>query len=225
MPRETLNAGLLELEHAGGEREVVSARARLDYALAGVAYRQTRYEDAIEHADRAIADGRRGRRPRTVARASYMAGDAYDDLGREGGRPYLERAIEIYETLHDDRGLSASLNNLGIHHYTRGRWDEAVDLYRRSREADERAGDPLNAAVHANNEAEVLSDQGHLAEAEPLFREMVRICGAASFPIGVALGHLQSRSRRGPRRAVRRGARAVRDARPRGSRRSRRAAT
>ena len=106
----------------------------------------------------------------------------------EGGRPYLERAIEIYEEIGDDRGLSAALNNLGIHHYTRGRWDQSVALYRRSREADGRAGDPLNAAVHANNEAEVRSDQGHLAEAEPLFEEMVRICSAAAFPIGVALG-------------------------------------
>ena len=168
--------------------EAVSVRAALEYALAGVAYRQTRYEDAIAHADRAIELAESTGDDGAVARASYIAGGAYDDLGREGGRPYLERAIAIYGRLGDDRGLSAALNNLGIHHYTRGRWDESVALYRRSREADERAGDPLNAAVHANNEAEVLSDQGHLDEAEPLFREMVRICGAASFPIGVALG-------------------------------------
>ena len=169
--------------------EAVSVRAALEYALAGVSYRQTRYEDAIEHADRAIALAESTGDDGAVARASYIAGGAYDDLGREGGRPYLERAIEIYERLGDDRGLSAALNNLGIHHYTRGRWNDSVALYRRSRAADERAGDPLNAAVHANNEAEVLSDQGHLVDAEPLFREMVRISRAASFPIGVALGN------------------------------------
>ena len=168
--------------------ESVSVRAALEYALAGVSYRQTRYEDAIAHADRAIGLAESTGDDGAVARASYIAGGAYDDLGREGGRPYLERAIEIYGRLGDDRGLSAALNNLGIHHYTRGRWDESVELYRLSRDADDRAGDPLNAAVHANNEAEVLSDQGYLDEAEPLFREMVRICGAASFPIGVALG-------------------------------------
>lgn len=185
--RETLVAGLRDLEDVEND-ETVSARAGIDYALAGVAYRQARYADAIQHADSAIADATSVGDLATVARASYVAGSAFDDLGREGGRPYLERAIQIYETLNDARGLSAALNNLGIHHYARGRWNESVTLYRRSREADERAGDPLNAAVHANNEAEVLSDQGHLADAEPLFREMVRACAAASFPIGVALG-------------------------------------
>ena len=185
---DTLVRALGEIEGLERDDEVVSTRAALDYALAAVSYRQMRYEDAIAYADRAIEDAESIGDHEAVARASYVAGGAYDDLGREGGRPYLERAIQIYEELGDDRGLSAALNNLGIHHYTRGRWDESVALYRLSREADERAGDPLNAAVHANNEAEVLSDQGHLTEAEPLFREMVRICDAASFPIGVALG-------------------------------------
>ena len=185
---EALAAGLHEIEPLDGAEEAVSTRAALEYALAGVSYRQTRYEDAIAHADRAIGLAESSGDLGAVARASYIAGTAYDDLGREGGRQYLERAIEIYEPRGDDRGLSAALNNLGIHHYTRGRWDESVALYRRSREADERAGDPLNAAVHANNEAEVLSDQGYLDLAEPLFREMVRICSAAAFPIGVALG-------------------------------------
>ena len=141
--RETLSAGLSELEHVEEGDESISARARIDYALAGVAYRQARYEDAIQHADRAIGEATSVGDLGTVARASYVAGGAFDDLGREGGRPYLERAIQIYETLNDERGLSAALNNLGIHHYTRGRWNESVDLYRRSREADERAGDPL----------------------------------------------------------------------------------
>jgi tetratricopeptide (TPR) repeat protein len=42
--------------------------------------------------------------------------------------------------------------------------------------------------VQENNVAEVLSDQGRLEEAEPLFRNMVRVCRAARFPIGASLG-------------------------------------
>ena len=123
-----------------------------------------------------------------MAHASYIAGTSYDDLGRPDGRPYLERAVAIYQQLGDDRGLATASNNLGIHHYTQGRWDEAVALYAQAREADARAGDPVSGAVHANNEAEVLSDQGRLDEAEPLFVEMVHVCRAAGFPIGEALG-------------------------------------
>ncbi|MGC9343947.1 MAG: tetratricopeptide repeat protein, partial [Bacteroidales bacterium] len=85
-------------------------------------------------------------------------------------------------------GWGDALNNLGIHHYAEGRWGEAVECYRASREAKLRAGDLLGAAVQENNVGEVLSDQGRLAEAEALFRNMVRASRAARFPIGAALG-------------------------------------
>lgn len=172
----------------GGGADAVRVRAALEHALAGIAYRQALYDEAIRHSDAAIALAETVGDLESVARASYIAGTAYDDLGREGGRPYLERAVALYEDLGDDRGLGSSLNNLGIHHYTRGEWDVSVEMYRRAREAAERIGDPLNAAVRANNEAEVLSDQGRLEEAEPLFRDMVRVCRGAGFPIGEALG-------------------------------------
>jgi tetratricopeptide (TPR) repeat protein len=173
---------------SGDREDEVRTRAGLEHALAGTRYRQARYEESISHALRAIELAGRIGDTRAIAHASYIAGTAHDDLGREGGVGFLERAVEMYEELGDDRGLSSALNNLGIHHYTRGRWDESVALYRRAREADGRAGDPVNGAVHANNEAEVLSDQGHLEEAEPLFHEMVRVCRGAAFPIGEALG-------------------------------------
>ena len=86
-----------EIEGLERDDEVVSTRAALDYALAAVSYRQMRYEDAIAYADRAIEDAESIGDHEAVARASYVAGGAYDDLGREGGRPYLERAIQIYE--------------------------------------------------------------------------------------------------------------------------------
>ena len=185
--RVALAEGVGRLGDESGDA-AVGVRAALEHALAGIAYRQARYEDAIHHADLAIelaeAIGDLG----AIARASYIAGTAYDDLGREGGLPYHERAVSMYEQLGDDRMLSNALNNLGIYHYTKGNWDESVAMYRRGREADERIGDPLHAAVRANNEAEVLSDQGRLADAEPLFRDMVRVCRGSGFPIGEALG-------------------------------------
>ena len=55
----------------------------------------------------------------------------YRDLGSADGLPYLERARPIYEELDDLRGLGIVLNNLGIHAYYEGRWDESPAFYRR----------------------------------------------------------------------------------------------
>ena len=76
---------------------------------------------------------------------------------------------------------------MGIAAYYAGRWDEAHALYRRSREAKERAGDVVRAATGANNEAEILLEQGHLDQAEALLREALRVWSAAGYQLGTAL--------------------------------------
>ena len=53
--------------------------------------------------------------------------------------------------------------------------------------------------MYTHNIAEVLSDQGHLDEARPLFEESLRVWRAADYRIGVAyatssLGRVASRS-------------------------------
>ena len=184
----SLDGALALLEAVPRSDASLRTRAAIERAFAGTRYRQARYLEAIAHADRAIELAEQTGNLAATAHASYIAGTSYDDLGRPDGRPYLERAVTIYEQLGDDRGLATASNNLGIHHYTQGRWDDAVALYARARAADARAGDPVSGAVHANNEAEVLSDQGRLDEAEPLFVEMIHVCRAAGFPIGEALG-------------------------------------
>jgi tetratricopeptide (TPR) repeat protein len=89
-------------------------------------------------------------------------------------------------------GVGRTLNTLGIRLYYEGRWDEAVDAYRRGREALQRAGDVIGEATLANNEGEVLADQGRLDEAEEPFRHFARACKAAGYAIGegVALDNL-----------------------------------
>jgi class 3 adenylate cyclase/tetratricopeptide (TPR) repeat protein len=175
---------LIEGEGARG----LETRATIEIGLASVAYRRAAYAEAIAHATDAADLAERAGLPGLLANALVVAGVAHTDLGHEQAVPLLERAIAIgaEHGLHRLRG--SALNNLGIHHYAEGRWDEAIECYRASREAKLHAGDPLGAAVQENNVAEVLSDQGRLAEAELLFRNMVRVCRAAHFPIGAALG-------------------------------------
>ena len=95
---------------------------------------------------------------------------SYNELGRSDGIAYGERALAIYEELGDFAGMGHTLNNLGIGFYYAGRWDEAVASYRRGREALDRAGDVVGEATLANNEGEILSDQGRLEDAEAPFR-------------------------------------------------------
>jgi predicted ATPase/class 3 adenylate cyclase len=170
---------------SGAELETL---AQIEIGLASVSYRRAIYADAIEHATAAADLAERASLPATLAHALLVSGVAHTDLGRPEAVPLFEHSIAISEEhgLHRLRG--SALNNLGIHHYTEGRWDDAVACYRASREAKLRAGDPLGAAVQENNVAEVLSDQGRLEEAEALFRNMVRVCRAARFPIGASLG-------------------------------------
>jgi len=163
-------------------------QAMMERVLAGTRFRQARYTEAIAHAERAISLAESVDEAATIARASVIAGASYNELGSSEGIPYVERAIATYERLGDDYGLSLSLNSLGIYRATAGRWEEALDLFRRSGEADRRIGDTVSAAVHGNNVAELLSDQGKLEEAEDLFRELVRVSRGAVFPIGEALG-------------------------------------
>jgi tetratricopeptide (TPR) repeat protein len=97
--------------------------------------------------------------------------------------------------------MGRTLNTLGIRLYYEGRWDEAVDAYRRGREALARAGDVVGEATLANNEGEVLSDQGRLDEAADPFHHFVRVCKAVGYPLGEGaavsnLGRLEARASR-----------------------------
>ncbi|NIR36277.1 MAG: tetratricopeptide repeat protein, partial [Actinobacteria bacterium] len=90
------------------------------------------------------------------------------------------------------------MNNLGVDAKDDGRWHEAIDLYTRSRDARDLIGDVVGAATASNNIAEILSDQGHLDEAEQLFDDVLRVWRRADFAIGIAiatsyLGRLKAR--------------------------------
>jgi tetratricopeptide (TPR) repeat protein len=93
------------------------------------------------------------------------------------------------------------LNNMGGFAYFEGRWNDAIDLYQRGRIAQEKTGDPVNAAYGTINIGEILSDQGRLAEAEQLTRQVLRVWRAAGDRSGVAfalsqLGRIAARDRR-----------------------------
>ena len=74
-------------------------------------------------------------------------------------------------------------------------------LFERSKAARERVGDVVGAATATNNIGEVLLDRGKVREAEPLFREALRIWRGANYAVGIAvatsaLGLAATRDRR-----------------------------
>ncbi len=189
---ETSARALTRLEEADEGAERDATRAKIELSTGAIHYRQTNNEEAIrwleaaaEHADKA---GDRS----TLAHAYYLLDAAHSDFGSPDGLRYLELARPIFEELGDLRGLGVVLSNLGIHAYYEGRWPESLAYYRESGVVKQRAGDVIGAVIQVNNEAEILSDQGLIYEAIPLFEEMLRVSRASgwAFGAGAAMSNL-----------------------------------
>ena len=175
------------LEQLGDAPATLATRAGLELGKAGVLYRQARYEECVIWAGRASANAEAAGDRAALAHALYLTGSALTELGRDGIAE-VQRAVAIYDALGDFVGKARALNNVGVTRHGEGRWAEATDAYRASREARSRAGDVIGAAITVNNEAEILSDQGRLEEALPLFEDMIRTCTAAGYTLGALVG-------------------------------------
>ena len=163
-----------------------SDRVALSLAYAGVRFRQGRYDDCADVCTSILADAEAGGNRADLAHAYYLLSHAWALLGDDRADIYRDRALPIYEELGDLVGQANVLNNLGVRAYYEGKWDDALALYRRCKEARERSGDIVGAATASNNIGEILSDQGHLDEATSLFEEALRIWRGARYPVGVA---------------------------------------
>jgi tetratricopeptide (TPR) repeat protein len=136
-----------------------------------------------------------------LAQAYYLLDWAYVDLGEPEKASYSEQALAIYRELGDLWRQAVVLNNMGAFAYWEGRWESALELYERAREAWRKTGDEVNAAYGTGNIAEILSDRGSLREAESLFHQALRVWRAAGHRSTVAsatsqLGRVASRSGR-----------------------------
>ncbi|HEX7254836.1 MAG TPA: tetratricopeptide repeat protein [Gaiellaceae bacterium] len=179
--------GALEwYERALGQAGSAGLRAELELAYAGVRHRQGRFAEAVDWAERAAAHAEEAGSVRELAHAYYLLDVAHTRLGTPDPS-YNERALPMLEEAGDLVGQANVLNNLGVAAYFEGRWEEALEAYRRSGELSRRAGDVVSGARATNNEAEILSDQGHLDDAGERFEEALRVWRAAHYPVGAAL--------------------------------------
>jgi class 3 adenylate cyclase/tetratricopeptide (TPR) repeat protein len=170
----------------------VRLSVELNLARAQARFRQGRYEEALPVAQAVVAQALDLLDLRTLAHAYYLIYTMHTLRGSEDRHAFRGLALPIMEEIGDLMGQAAVLNNLGIEAYYEGRWDEARDLYERSRVLRERTGDVINVATTTNNLGEIESDQGRYTDAEARFREAVRIADGAGqrFIAAVARGNL-----------------------------------
>jgi len=176
-------------------------RVELEIAYAGSLYYQSRFDDCIEWAERAVEHADEAGLVSEIAHASYILSLASSQAGRPEPR-YQQRALEIYERTGELVGHGILLNNLGLEAFEAYRWDEAVERYTRAAELSERAGDVTNVARVHVNEADVLAERGLLDEAEQRLRDALRVWRAASYRLAIAitssnLGRVLARAGRG----------------------------
>jgi class 3 adenylate cyclase/tetratricopeptide (TPR) repeat protein len=185
-----LTRGLKLIEGVDGS-EAGGLRSRLQQFYATVLLAQGRPAPAAKWAERAVAEAQAAGDMRALARAYDSQDWSNLSLGRGSGACWSE-ALEIYEALGDVGGASGILLNLGAGLFYEGRWDEALDSYQRAREGRIAVGDPVMAALAADNTSEILCERGFYAEAEGLLRESVRLWKASSnrFMLGSCLEFL-----------------------------------
>ncbi len=164
------NRGLRSLDSLpAGEQALM--RSELGLAYAGVRVRQGEFVDAAGWCKQVVEEAAKDDNLPALAHAYYLMHLAYIS-NRSPERAALRGlALPIYEELGDLLGQANVLNNLGVDAYYEGRWQEALELYERSKALRERIGDVVGAATITNNIGEVKSDQGYLTTASEIAEE------------------------------------------------------
>jgi tetratricopeptide (TPR) repeat protein len=199
-----IRKGLRLLDGVPGD-DASSARAQLDVTFAAIRQAQGAPRASLEWCDRAIAEAELAKDRDALAHAYRILDWAWMDLGRPDRATASVQALGIYEDLGDLGGQATAANSLGAAAFYTGDWERAIDWYEKGRDLLAQTGNAVDAAFGTSNVAEILANQGHLDDAEPLFVEALRIWQAAGYRggVGFATMHLgRIAARRGdPERA------------------------
>jgi class 3 adenylate cyclase/tetratricopeptide (TPR) repeat protein len=170
---DALDRYRLGLEAADALEPVERTQMRLELMLAnaGVKLRQGEFRTCNEWCMHVVDEADVERDTAALAHAYYLLHLSHTSLRSPEREAFRGLALPIYEEVGDLLGQANVLNNLGIDAYYEGRWQEALDLYERSKAVRERIGDVVGAAQITNNIGEVKSDQGYLTTAAELFEE------------------------------------------------------
>jgi tetratricopeptide (TPR) repeat protein len=178
---------------AGHEDDLAARRTRvhLDNLTALVRLEQERPGDAKGWARSAMEAARGLSEPEALVRALMLLDHAGLQLGEPGLGARHREALDICVE-HGLRQKESTVRmNLGAFAYYAGRWVEAAEWYRSSREVAMEAGSAFVAAQTDVNLAELLINQGHLDEAEDVLVRAVRVLRASGEVRFLAEGQMQ----------------------------------
>ena len=167
----------------------IPARVRLDTLVAafGLGRRGIWMRD-VGHCGRrkprAIND------PVNLARALIFADYADVLLGTSGVGERTREAMEISIAQGDAVTEQKARANLGGYAFYAGRWEEAVDWYRSSREVALKLGKVFKAAEIDLALGEILVHQGRADEAEGVLRDAIRVLRASNDVHSAAYGEM-----------------------------------
>ena len=161
--------------------EAAKQSARVSAWCATVLQAEGKTDEALRCAEQTVAEAEAADEPEALGDGLFVMGWAYGQLGREGGIPLMERALEAYRKAGDLIAQGAALSNLGVVCQWEGRWDEAASYYEQGRNAALKIGNSVGAAVARINVAEILIDRGEWAEAEALLLETLPFWKAAQY--------------------------------------------
>ncbi|WP_187271862.1 tetratricopeptide repeat protein [Aeromicrobium terrae] len=166
-------------------------RGELMARYARALHLQGRDAQAVTWAARAVEQAERAGDDQVLAHALEYLDRSEVALGRASETPRALQSLEIYERLGDLTGQGRIHNSLGMRDYFVGQWPEALAHYRAAAEVYRRAGREWSAATAEANIAEVLIDQGRLAEAHGLLRSAMRVWRGIGAETEVAFGQYQ----------------------------------
>ncbi len=182
--------------------EAAVIRAQLGVRRTRISYRLGRHDEAMAHAEAAVAAAQDAGELLAVAEALEWADLSALELGRPAGER-VRRALAIYQELGALSAEARVHNTLGMMAYHRGAWFEALGQYEAAEHAYTRSGARWSAATPAANSAEILADQGRLEDAQAGFERAMLVWRSVNAASDVAfgdyqLGRIAARRGRGP---------------------------
>jgi predicted ATPase/class 3 adenylate cyclase len=162
-----LKQGLDLLSETGRKVYPVIWRRLLD-RLAWVYFRQRNLDEAYNLVDLALLDTAAWETedPITLASLYNTMGGIYWTRSRfTDAIESVEHSLEVYKNLNYHWGMAISLANLGILHYSTGKWQQAVEHLEHADRLRQEYGDDPERPTNLKNLGEVLIDLGDFSRA------------------------------------------------------------
>ncbi len=175
---EQARTGLQGLDGPAAARQI----ARLAAWYAMVLQLEGRTTEALEWAERTVAEAEAADDPEALGDAYYVMGSGYGELGKDGALAFMERSLEAYQRSGNLCTQADVLTNLGAR-LPVGRPLGRGAVATTSAVAIEslKIGDTVGAALARINIAEILIDRGEWAEAEALLLETLPVWRASQY--------------------------------------------